>query len=132
MLPYAYSVYDKWRSRIPTPRLNEWLHEAQAKQAPPAKGGAVYRGKKLVSGPLRIKYVTQPSSRPPTYVMFVNRFRPSGDVLPESYQRYLISSIRTRFKLEGIPLRVSVKGNSEGAKRKAKPMKRGRLGAFAR
>ena len=90
MLPYAYSVYDKWRSRIPTPRLNEWLHEAQAKQAPPAKGGAVYRGKKLVSGPLRIKYVTQPSSRPPTYVMFVNRFRPSGDVLPESYHRYLL------------------------------------------
>ena len=133
LLPAVTSLFDKWRSRIPTPKLNEWLYEAQAKQAPPAKGGAVYRSKKTVSGPLRIKYMTQPSSRPPTFVLFVNRFKPPADVLPEAYQRYLISSMRTRFAMEGVPMRFTVKGNSMGAKRRREGKGvGGRPAAFAR
>jgi len=123
LLPTVVDTFDRWRSRIPTRKLNLWLQDAQARQPPPPSAGAVYRGKQTVSGPLRIKYATQPSSRPPTFVLFVNRFNPKPDLIPEDYQRFLVNNLRSSFNLQGIPLRFAIKG-STSKERLRSPLKR--------
>jgi len=111
VIPTVIDVFDRWRSRIPTAKLNAWLAEAQTLHPPPASRGAVYRKGRTASGPLRIKYATQASTRPPTFVLFVNRTNPKPDVIPEDYQRYLLNSLREKFGLAGLPLRISIRGN---------------------
>ncbi len=51
---------------------------------------------------LRIRYMTQIKSRPPTFTLFVSR--PAD--LPESYLRYLIGGLRDEFMLTGVPVRM--------------------------
>ena len=58
-----------------TPDLNRWLEEALARHAPPAVSGRR----------IKIRYITQPSARPPTFVAFCSR----PEELPQSYIRYL-------------------------------------------
>ena len=81
--------------RIPTGRLNEILAEAQARVQPPTD-----KGKRL-----KIYYVTQASTRPPTFVFFVN----DKDLFHFSYQRYLDNRIREVFGLEGTPTRFIIR-----------------------
>ena len=58
---------------------------------------------------LRIRYMTQIKTRPPTFTLFTSR----PEDLPVSYVRYLISGLRGEFKLKGIPIRVITrKGNN--------------------
>ena len=61
---------------------------------------------------LRIYYMTQPSTRPPTFVCFVNR----ADLFHFSYQRYLENQIRETFGLEGTPVRFVIRerGDNNG------------------
>ncbi len=95
-----------WNRRVPTPQLNRWLEEALARHAPPAPSGRR----------LKIRYVTQPSTRPPTFVAFCSR----SDALPKSYQRYLINSLRDAFDLPGVPIRLNIRSgdNPFAAKRR--------------
>lgn len=86
---------EKWSKRFATAPLNQWIREAVSQHPPPA-----YRGISL-----KIKYVTQIKSKPPTFVLFVNR---PGE-LPTSYIRYLANSLRATFRLEGIPLRFKIR-----------------------
>lgn len=81
--------------RIPTGRLNDVLAEATARVQPPTD-----KGKRL-----KIFYMTQASTRPPTFVCFVNR----ADLFHFSYQRYLENQIRETFGLEGTPVRFVVR-----------------------
>ena len=81
--------------RISTGMLNDLLADATARVQPPSD-----RGKRL-----RIYYITQPSTRPPTFVCFVNR----ADLFHFSYQRYLENRIRETFGLEGTPVRMIVR-----------------------
>lgn len=85
-----------WNRRVPTSELNRWLEEALARHAPPAPSGRR----------LKIRYVTQPSTRPPTFVAFCSR----PDALPKSYQKYLINSLRETFNLPGAPIRLNLRG----------------------
>ncbi|WP_295557919.1 ribosome biogenesis GTPase Der [uncultured Hyphomicrobium sp.] len=85
-----------WNRRVPTPALNRWLEEALARHAPPAPSGRR----------LKIRYVTQPSTRPPTFVAFCSR----PDVVPQSYQKYLTNSLREAFDLPGVPIRLNLRG----------------------
>ncbi|MCD7828603.1 MAG: ribosome biogenesis GTPase Der [Clostridiales bacterium] len=85
--------------RIRTGRLNEVLADAQARVQPPTD-----KGKRL-----KIYYMTQPSTRPPTFVCFVN----SKDLLHYSYQRYIDNQIREVFGLEGTPTRYIVRERKE-------------------
>jgi len=117
ILPTVINTYDRWRSRIPTAKLNQWLEKAQIRQPPPAKAGAVYRNGRLMSGPLKIKYMTQASTRPPTFVGFVNRTKVTSGMIPETYHRYLLNSLRTEFGLQGIPARIFFRGSDNDAKR---------------
>ncbi len=81
--------------RIPTGRLNEILAEAQSRVQPPTD-----KGKRL-----KIYYVTQASTRPPTFVFFVN----DKELFHFSYQRYLDNRIREVFGLEGTPTRFIIR-----------------------
>ncbi|MBQ7542363.1 MAG: ribosome biogenesis GTPase Der [Clostridia bacterium] len=84
-------VDDQNAMRIKTGRLNEILAAATTRVQPPTD-----KGRRL-----KIYYMTQASTRPPTFVCFVNR----KDLFHYSYQRYLDNQIREVFGLEGTPTR---------------------------
>jgi GTP-binding protein len=99
-------AYEIWNRRVSTPQLNRWLTEALERHAPPAVSGRR----------IKIRYITQPSTRPPTFVAFCSR----ADALPQSYLRYLTNSLREAFKLPGVPLRLNLrKGENPFAKHKS-------------
>lgn len=81
--------------RISTGMLNDMLADATARVQPPSD-----KGKRL-----KIYYITQPSTRPPTFVTFVNK----ADLFHFSYQRYLENQIRETFALTGTPIRFIVR-----------------------
>jgi GTP-binding protein len=92
LLAAAENMYKIWNMRISTGRLNRWLETMLEAHPPP-----------LVEGRrLRIRYMTQIKTRPPTFALFVSR--PAD--LPESYLRYLTSGLRVDFGLRGIPIRM--------------------------
>ena len=95
LMPAVLEAYDVWNRRIPTPQLNRWLEEAQARNPPP-----------LVSGRrLRLRYMTQANIRPPTFALFASK---PGD-LPDSYRRYLTNQLRESFDLPGVPIRMMLR-----------------------
>ncbi len=85
--------------RITTGMLNDLLARAAARVQPPSD-----KGKRL-----KIYYMTQASTRPPTFVAFVNR----ADLFHFSYQRYLENQIREAFGLEGTPIRLIIRERGE-------------------
>jgi GTPase len=92
LLPTVLSVFALWNRRISTARLNRWLEVMCERHPPP-----------LISGRrIRLRYMTQAKSRPPTFVIFANL----PEELPEAYNRYLINGLRDTFDLPGIPLRI--------------------------
>ena len=92
-----------WQTRISTGQLNRWLEPMLEAHPPP-----LVQGRRL-----RIRYMTQIKSRPPTFALFVSR--PLD--LPESYLRYLVGGLRQDFGLHGVPIRMVMrKGNNPYAK----------------
>lgn len=85
--------------RVSTSVLNQVLNEAIAIVQPPTD-----KGKRL-----RIFYMTQASTKPPTFVVFVN----DKDLFHFSYERYLINQIRKEFGLTGTPVRMIVREKNE-------------------
>ncbi|CFW97627.1 GTPase involved in ribosome synthesis and maintenance [Candidatus Filomicrobium marinum] len=90
-----FETYATWNRRIGTPDLNRWLQEALARHAPPAAAGRR----------IKIRFITQPSARPPTFIAFCSR----PDELPRSYLRYLTNSLRSAFDLPGVPIRLNLR-----------------------
>ena len=87
-------------ARVPTGVLNEMLARATARMQPPSD-----KGRRL-----KIYYLTQASTRPPTFVAFVN----AKHLFHFSYQRYLINQIRENFGLEHTPIRLVVRERGSG------------------
>ena len=85
--------------RVSTSVLNQVINEAIAIVQPPTD-----KGKRL-----KILYGTQASTKPPTFVIFVN----NKELFHFSYQRYLVNQIRKEFGLEGTPVRIIVREKSE-------------------
>lgn len=81
-----------WHHRISTSQLNQWLGMAMERHPPPLSGNTR----------IKIKYATQIKSRPPTFALFVSK----PVELPDSYTRYLMTSLRDTFHLPGVPLRL--------------------------
>jgi GTP-binding protein len=107
LMEAVLEAYDVWNRRVPTASLNRWLQEALARHSPPAVAGRS----------VKLRYMTQPSARPPTFVAFCSR--PDG--LPKSYVRYLTNSLRQTFDLPGVPIRFNLrKGENPFAKRKGR------------
>lgn len=95
-------VHSQNSMRISTGKLNEVLGIATARVQPPTD-----KGKRL-----KIYYITQASTRPPTFVFFVN----NSELFHFSYQRYLENQIREIFGLDGTPVRFIVRERNEGKK----------------
>ena len=92
-------IHRLWNTRISTGRLNRWLEPMLEAHPPPMSQGRR----------LRIRYMTQVRTRPPTFALFASR--PVD--LPESYLRYLIRGLRADFSLSGIPVRMLLRKGSE-------------------
>ncbi len=93
------SVYEQNGIRITTGQLNNILVDAVTRVQPPTD-----KGKRL-----KIYYMTQPSTRPPTFVAFCN----DSQLFHFSYQRYLENRIREVFGLEGTPIRMIIRQKGE-------------------
>lgn len=93
-------VHSQNSMRISTGKLNEVLSDATARVQPPTD-----KGKRL-----KIYYMTQVSTRPPTFVFFVN----NAELFHFSYQRYLENQLRNIFGLDGTPIRFIIRERGEG------------------
>lgn len=95
LLDEVLSLYKLWNIRISTPKLNDWLGFMLEQHPTPAIGGRR----------IRIKYITQIKSRPPTFALFCTK----AAALPDSYLRYLANGLRDNFSLPGVPIRMVIK-----------------------
>jgi GTP-binding protein len=95
LMSAVFKAAEIWNRRISTSDLNRWLHEALARHAPPAAAGRR----------IKIRYVTQPSTRPPTFVAFCQR----AEDMPKSYLKYLTNSLRETFGMPGVPIRFNLR-----------------------
>ncbi|HZK91664.1 MAG TPA: ribosome biogenesis GTPase Der [Stellaceae bacterium] len=95
-----------WNKRLSTPALNRWLAAIQQHHPPPLVGARR----------LRLRYITQANTRPPTFALFASK---PGE-LPDSYRRYLVNALRQDFDLPGTPIRLMLrKGENPYARAKA-------------
>jgi GTP-binding protein len=98
LVPAIIAADKAWNTRISTATLNRFLETALSRHAAPAVSGRR----------MKIRYMTQIKSRPPTFALFGNQL----DGLPESYQRYLVNGLRDAFDLKGTPIRLVMRGGS--------------------
>jgi GTP-binding protein len=99
-------AFEVWNKRIPTSALNRWFEATIESHPPPAVSGRR----------LRLNYITQAKSRPPSFVLFCTR----ADALPEAYKRYLMNSLRETFELPGTPIRLMLREKENPFKGRAK------------
>ncbi|MDB5667778.1 MAG: ribosome biosis GTPase Der [Alphaproteobacteria bacterium] len=95
LLAAAFDVREAWSRRVPTGELNRWFETAVEKNPPPAPGGKR----------IKLRYITQTSARPPTFVLFGTR----TDQIPESYRRYLINGMRKELGFGAVPVRLNLR-----------------------
>jgi GTP-binding protein len=84
-----------WNRRVPTGALNRWLARVQERHPPPLAAGRR----------LRLRYITQVNTRPPSFALFASK---PGE-LPDAYRRYLTNSLRQDFDLPGTPIRLMLR-----------------------
>jgi GTPase len=105
ILKVAFELREAWSRRVSTGELNRWFETAVDANPPPAPKGQR----------IKLRYITQVKTRPPTFVVFGNR----TEELPESYRRYLVNSLRRDLELGPVPMRLDFRG-------RANPFDRGR------
>jgi GTP-binding protein len=98
ILKVAFELKEAWNRRVSTGELNRWFEEAIEANPPPAP-----KGKRI-----KLRYITQVKSRPPSFVVFGNRL----EEIPESYRRYLLNAMRRDLGLGPVPLRLEFRGRS--------------------
>ena len=98
LMEAAMESHAVWNRRVPTAALNRFLSKAVGNHPPPAVRGR----------PLRLDYMTQAKSRPPTFVLFAAR----ALALPDTYRRYLVNGLREAFSLPGTPIRLAVRAKA--------------------
>ena len=92
LMPAVFEAYRQWNRRISTSKLNRWLAETTEYHPAPSVSGRR----------VKMRYITQIKTRPPTFAIFCNR--PAA--VPDSYQRYLMNELRWDFELPGVPIRL--------------------------
>ena len=95
LMKVAFETRDAWSRRVPTGELNRWFERALEANPPPAPGGRR----------IKLRYVTQIKSRPPSFVIFGTRV----DQLPESYRRYLVNGLRRDLGFGAVPVRLTLR-----------------------
>ena len=88
-------VYEKWNIRISTGMLNDWLQRFLKVENLPSDEG----------DKLKIKFITQVKTRPPTFVIFVNSKR----LFKTNYMKFMKTNLTTEFGLTGVPVRILVR-----------------------
>ena len=88
-------THELWNKRVSTGRLNRWLAPVIEATPPPAVAGRR----------VKIRYMTQPKSRPPFFILFGNQV----ESIPESYKRFLVNGLRETFGFLGVPIRISLR-----------------------
>ena len=95
LIDVAFETRDTWSKRVSTGVLNRWFEDAVEKNPPPAPGGRR----------IKLRYLTQVGSRPPTFVLFGTR----TDELPDSYLKYLTNGIRRDLEFGAVPIRLTTR-----------------------
>lgn len=93
------AIYERYKQRIPTSKLNDALREAMNRHHVPSHHGAV----------VKIKFATQYETKPPKIALICNR----PEFLHFSYRRYLANYFRSKFDFEGVPLDIVVRKRGE-------------------
>jgi GTP-binding protein len=101
LLELTDRVFSAYGERIATAPLNRFFREALERHPPPSDGGRL----------VKLYYITQVSTRPPTFVVSVNRL----ESIHFSYKRYVVNQLRKSFGFEGVPLRVLYRRRGEAA-----------------
>jgi len=96
LLPTVRKAHEVWNRRVATGELNRWFEGALERHQPPMVGGRR----------LKLRYMTQAKSRPPTFIIFGTR----AEQIPEDYQRYLVNGLRDHFDMPGTPIRILLRG----------------------
>jgi GTP-binding protein len=91
LYPLIDQVAADRRRHIPTPELNRWLKEDVDLQ----------RGTTPKARPVRIYYITQAKTSPPTFLLFTNQKQP----LHFSFERFLENQVRAKYPFVGTPVR---------------------------
>ena len=99
LYPLIKSVYAEASRRVTTGMLNDLLNDAMTRVQPPSD-----KGKRL-----KIYYMTQTSSNPPTFVIFCN----SEELFHFSYRRYIENCLRDTFGFEGTPIKLVIRQKGE-------------------
>ncbi len=102
LFPLINSVHEQHSRRITTGVLNDILADATIRVQPPSD-----KGKRL-----KILYMTQASTNPPSFVVFCN----DASLFHFSYQRYIENQIRAVFGLEGTPIRLFIRERGDQEK----------------
>jgi len=99
LMSAVFEVYRVWNLRVPTGALNRWF-DFLLEHHPPPLGKHKRR--------IKLRYITQAAARPPTFVVF------GGQVedLPDSYVRYMVNGLRDDFGLDGVPIRLHLRGGT--------------------
>ena len=98
LMEACFKARETWSARVPTAEINRWLEGMlQAHTLP------MVRGRRL-----KVKYMTQAKTRPPTFHLFTNM----GREFPDAYIRYLIAGLRKSFDMAGTPIRMVIKASN--------------------
>jgi len=99
ILDQITAIYERYKQRIPTSKLNDAIREAINRHHIPSHNGAT----------VKIKFATQYETKPPKIALISNR--PDG--LHFSYKRYLSNFVRSKFDFEGVPLDIVARKRGE-------------------
>lgn len=92
LLQSILNAWDSWNMRIPTAALNKWLAQVAAK----------YHGTATGKSLRRVRFVTQVSTRPPAFAVFVS----GSDPPDQAFEKFMVHALRSKFQFVGTPLRV--------------------------
>ena len=95
LIAAGFAVRQTWSQRVSTGQLNRWFESALEANPPPAPGGKR----------IKLRFITQAKTRPPGFVLFGTRL----ELLPESYQRYLVNGIRRELGFASVPIRLTLR-----------------------
>ncbi len=92
LMDAVFRTFEVWNKKVPTHALNRWLKVMTERHPPP-----MVQGRRL-----RLRYLTQTKTRPPTFQLFLSRH----DALPDDYSRYIVNGLREDFAIPGVPIRL--------------------------
>ena len=111
MLEVAFELREDWSRRVSAPASSTAGSSARSRPI---------RRRRPSGKRIKLRYITQVKTRPPSFVVFGNRI----DELPESYRRYLVNALRRDLKLGPVPLRLTMRAPKQPVRRNKRVSRR--------